>query len=98
DGSPAFKLTWLETCSRVIRAAVDAQLARPRLDPPANLRAALDADLGSVTGDDAADLRAEEQAREEKAAALAELFSSPLTVLNGRAGTGKTTLIRALAN
>ena len=29
---------------------------------------------------------------------LAELFGSPLSVLNGRAGTGKTRLISVLAN
>jgi hypothetical protein len=38
----------------------------------------------------------EERARQEKAAALEELFSSRLTVLLGAAGTGKTTLLRSL--
>ena len=97
DGSAAFKLTRLETSARVIRGAVDAQLARPRHEPPPNLRAALDANLEPVGAGSNADVRAELQAREEKTAALAELFSSPMSVLNGRAGTGKTTLIRALA-
>ncbi|MDT4994162.1 MAG: hypothetical protein QOH97_4054, partial [Actinoplanes sp.] len=98
DGSAAFKLTWLETGARVIRAAVNAQLARPRQAAPSNFRALLDAQLKPVRGDSDADIRAEHQAREEKTAALVELFSSPLSVLNGRAGTGKTTLIRALAD
>lgn len=38
----------------------------------------------------------EERAREEKAAALEQLFRSRLSVLIGAAGTGKTTLLRML--
>lgn len=38
---------------------------------------------------------AEERARAEKAAGLAELYASPLSVLIGPAGTGKTTLLTA---
>lgn len=40
----------------------------------------------------------EEQARTEKAAGLSELHDSPLSVLIGPAGTGKTTLLRALVD
>ena len=40
----------------------------------------------------------EEAARVEKAAGLVELFRSPISVLVGPAGTGKTTLLRALAD
>ncbi|MER7271181.1 AAA family ATPase [Micromonospora carbonacea] len=98
DGTPAFKLTRLETTSRVIRQVVDDQLARARRDAPDDVRAVLDDALPRYSTSDAADAEAEQRAREEKAAALDELFRAPLAVLNGRAGTGKTTLIRALAN
>jgi hypothetical protein len=40
----------------------------------------------------------EDQAREEKAAALAEIYASRLSVLVGPAGAGKTTLLRALCD
>ena len=40
----------------------------------------------------------EERARLEKAAALAEIFSSRISVLVGSAGTGKSTLLKALCN
>lgn len=97
DGSSAFKLARLETTSRVIRSVVDGQLARPRRSPPDDLRQALDHLLDqNFEPRDEADRQAEERARTEKTAALGELFAAPLSVLNGRAGTGKTTLIRTL--
>ncbi len=40
---------------------------------------------------------AEQRARTEKAAALVELSEGRLTLLNGPAGAGKTTLVKALA-
>jgi hypothetical protein len=43
-----------------------------------------------------ADKETEELARQEKAAALEELFSSRISVLIGPAGTGKTSLLEAL--
>ena len=55
-------------------------------------RALIDATLAAYDPND----EAEDRARIEKAAGLAELYSSPLSVLIGPAGTGKTTLLRAL--
>nr|WP_030500194.1 AAA family ATPase [Micromonospora purpureochromogenes] len=98
DGSPAFKLTRLETTSRLIRITVNEQLVKMRHQVPDDVRAVLDRALPDYNSKDADDIAAEERARLEKTAALAELFAAPLSVLNGRAGTGKTTLIHALAN
>ncbi|MDZ5447590.1 AAA family ATPase [Micromonospora sp. 4G57] len=97
DGSPAFKLTRLETTSRVIRATVEEQLARMRHQAPGDVRVVLDSALPAYSPQ-ADDIAAEDRARAEKTAALTELFAAPLSVLDGRAGTGKTTLIHALAN
>ncbi|WP_344969097.1 ATP-dependent RecD-like DNA helicase [Streptosporangium fragile] len=96
DGTPAFKLARLETTAYVIRQAVGHQLARPRLAVPAGLDDELDQVLGSYEADGDGDAQTEKRARAEKKAALAELYAAPLSVLNGRAGTGKTTLIKAL--
>ncbi|MFJ3209165.1 AAA family ATPase [Streptomyces flaveolus] len=79
-----------------IRAVVRRLRGAPRHTAPDDLNATLDAVLGSPQGT-AEDLQAEQRARLEKAAALHELYQSRLTVLNGPAGTGKTTLVRALA-
>lgn len=94
DGTPAFKLARLETTARVIRRAFDTQLSRPRAVPPDDLADNLAQALPSMVDDDPAELRA----RQEKKVALAELFAAPLSVLNGRAGTGKTTLVKALVS
>lgn len=94
DGAPAFKLARLETTARIIRQALETQLGRPRITPPEDLAGSLDQALPPMTDDDPAELRA----RREKRAALAELFAAPLSVLNGRAGTGKTTLVKALVS
>lgn len=92
DGSPAFKLTELHEIAEFIRQWLDNQRAIPRLAEPADLATL----VASVLDDEDAGTEAELRARHEKTAALAELFVAPLSVLNGRAGTGKTTLIKAL--
>ncbi|MEV6981673.1 AAA family ATPase [Sphaerisporangium sp. NPDC051017] len=96
DGTPAFKLARLETTAYVIRQAVDHQMNRPRMEVPAGLSEELDRVLGSYEAESDSDAETEQRARNEKKAALAELYAAPLSVLNGRAGTGKTTLIKAL--
>jgi hypothetical protein len=98
DGSPAFKLTRLETTSRVIRSTVEAQLRGDRHRTSDDMRQVIDQVLKDYPARDTSDAAAEERARQEKARVLTELFEARLSVLNGRAGTGKTTLIRALAH
>ncbi|GGP13210.1 AAA family ATPase [Nonomuraea glycinis] len=96
SGSPAYKLARLELVAHVIRSVVDGQMARPRQPVPEDLADALDLVLAEYKSENDPDPEAEERAYLEKKAALAEIFAAPLSVLNGRAGTGKTTLIRAL--
>jgi hypothetical protein len=66
--------------------------SRPRFAGLSDPRALINAVLPDYQPGD----EAEERARAEKAAGLAELYASPLSVLIGPAGTGKTTLLRAL--
>lgn len=96
DGSPAYKLTRFEETSAAIRDWITTQLSRANLGTIADARQVLDAALDrnqNVTGqlDEL-----EERARTEKAAGLSALHDAPLSVLIGPAGTGKTTLLRAL--
>ncbi|MFF8093843.1 AAA family ATPase [Streptomyces sp. NPDC016675] len=105
DGTPAYKLDRLEETANVVRDWVAAQQARPALGGIADARAVLDAVLdrdrdrdrgGSGDAPHAAEL--EERARTEKAAGLSALHDARLSVLVGPAGTGKTTLLRALVD
>ncbi|WP_433496806.1 AAA family ATPase [Sphaerimonospora sp. CA-214678] len=96
DGTSAYKLTRFDDTSAVIRDWVNAQEGRTRLGQVSDARQvlndALDRDK-NVTG--ALDAL-EDRARIEKAAGLSALHDAPLSVLIGPAGTGKTTLLRAL--
>jgi ATP-dependent exoDNAse (exonuclease V) alpha subunit len=96
DGAPAYKLTRFDETSSVIREWIRAQESRAGLGLITDTRQVLDAALDrnqNVTGtlDEL-----EERARTEKAAGLSALHDAPLSVLIGPAGTGKTTLLRAL--
>jgi hypothetical protein len=96
DGTSAYKLTRFERTSEVIRDWIRTQEARVRLGPIPDARKVLDRALDrnrNVAGD--LD-ELEERARAEKAAGLSALHDAPLSVLIGPAGTGKTTLLRAL--
>ncbi|KPC61306.1 AAA family ATPase [Streptomyces chattanoogensis] len=82
------------------RGWIRAAVRRLRDSTPHAVPKDLEATLATVLGEPdggAEDHAAEIRARREKAAALKELYRSPLTVLNGPAGTGKTTLVKALA-
>lgn len=95
-GQPAYKLTRFEETSSVIRDWVEAQESRVPYGPVTDARTALDNALDQnqdVTGDID---ELEDRARTEKAAGLSALHEAPLSVLIGPAGTGKTTLLRAL--
>ncbi|MCU1495932.1 MAG: exonuclease, partial [Acidimicrobiaceae bacterium] len=96
DGTAALKLARLETTAFLIREGVKELLRRPRAEAPADLEATLDDVLSGPPTGGSDDADAELRARAEKKAALAEIYAAPLSILNGRAGTGKTTLIRAL--
>jgi hypothetical protein len=99
DGSPAYKLARYADTADVIRGWIADQEGRIRLGTLTAARAVLD---DALTRNRAVDMAAgsvdesEERARTEKAAGLSVLHDSPLAVLIGPAGTGKTTLLKAL--
>lgn len=94
DGSPALKLEDLALVKDTIVDAMSARRDARRFQPGFDPRVVIDASLPHVDKVDAD----EELARVEKSAGLAEMYSSRLSVLVGPAGTGKTTLLRALAD
>lgn len=93
DMSPALKLRRLEVTKCVILESLEARRTARRYVPSFDSRSEIDRALPKL----AAIAAEEELARLEKAAGLEELYSSRLSVLVGPAGTGKTTLLRALA-
>nr|WP_281364892.1 AAA family ATPase [Streptomyces typhae] len=96
DGTAAYKLRSALWRNHAIREVVDQLRAAARHTAPKDLAATLDAVLdeqGEIAEADRAD---EFRARQEKAAALREMYESRFTVLNGPAGTGKTMLVKAL--
>ena len=93
-GEVAYQLDRLQTAAVVIRSFVNRRVAGARHDIDADWRALIDAELGSSGETD----QLEGRARDEKAAMLAELAASRVSVLIGPAGTGKTTLLNVLVN
>jgi hypothetical protein len=93
DDSPALKLERLAVVGDVIRRHVRSRLSTKRFGVEFDPRAAIDEALRDASG---VHDEVEELARNEKAAGVAELYRSRLSVLVGPAGTGKTTLLSAL--
>ncbi|MFB6604308.1 hypothetical protein ACFCXR_00630 [Streptomyces noursei] len=97
DGTAAYKLRSASRRGHWIRNVFEELRAATRYAAPPDLAATLHAVLDQQ-GKVAEDARADEsRAREEKTAALREIYEGRLTMLNGPAGTGKTMLIKALA-
>jgi hypothetical protein len=94
DGSVAYQLGRLEQMGGVIRLDALKRIKGKRHSSDLNWRALVDAALPRITGAD----EEEELARQEKAAALEQLYCSRLSVLIGAAGTGKTTLLKVLCD
>ncbi len=91
-GQQAFQLDRYVHTRDVIRGEVQKRRKAPRHTGKHDWRALIDKQFGGKKGIDAD----EERARQEKAAALEELFASRISVLLGPAGTGKTTLLKML--
>jgi hypothetical protein len=98
DGSPAFQLDRLHSAAAEIRRFVTKRTGAKRHVSSTDWRARLDDLLDGGNGASAAADPEESRAREEKAAALGELYAGRFTVLVGPAGTGKTTLLRVLCD
>jgi hypothetical protein len=95
DGSAAYQLARLATARRQIARQVTRRHGAAPLKVSADWRQVIDHALSSTSPEDDGE---EELARQEKAAALEMLATSRVSVLIGAAGTGKTTLLRALAS
>lgn len=96
SGEAAYQVDRLAECREIIRREV---LGRKKGRPHGaahDWRALIDNGLEQPLPEDPSDHDLEERARQEKAAALEQLFRSRLSVLIGPAGTGKTTLLRML--
>ena len=91
DGSIAYQLSRLQEMRSVIRTDALKRMKGRRHEGNLNWHAFVDAALKLPVKSEA-----EELARQEKAAALEQLYCSRLSVLVGAAGTGKTTLLRVL--
>ncbi len=96
DGSHAYKLARLGAAEDLIREHVESRLAARRHKAAQGLPSRLGKVLGPVVGT-TAEQELESRARQEKVAAIAELHDSRIAVLSGPAGTGKTTLLKVLA-
>jgi AAA domain/UvrD-like helicase C-terminal domain len=92
DEGRAYQLNRLDEVATTIRKEVANRARGRRHDLAEDWRSAIDAVLPAPDSGDTQ----EERAREEKAAALRELAEARFSVLIGPAGTGKTTLLRAL--
>lgn len=92
SGEPAYQLVRLHEARRVISRTVERRRKGRSLGISADWRRCIDELIAAEVPDSL-----EERARQEKAAALEVLASSRITVLIGAAGTGKTTLLKALA-
>lgn len=99
DGSIAYQLERLAAAGDRIRKTVDKRVAAERHSLAIDWRQCLDQFLSAAnvaSSSDPQELAVEDLARQEKTAALAELAAARFSVLIGRAGTGKTTVLSVL--
>ena len=96
DARMAYQLDRFKQVGLKIRQVVDKRTSDklPPMEVKADWRQRLDDFLKPIPDD--ADRETEENARQEKAAALAQLAGAKFSVLIGPAGTGKTTLLSVL--
>ena len=99
DESPAYQLERLAAAGELIRRTIEKRIDAKRHASKVDWRQQLDAFLlanKAPLPDDPVERDVEDRARQEKTAALEELAASRFSVLIGRAGTGKTTLLSVL--
>ena len=89
-GEAAYQVDGLANCRKIIRREVRGRTKGRPHTASLDWRALVDAGLRQSLPEEAADRDLEERARQEKAAALEQLYRSRLSVLIGPAGTGKT--------
>ena len=95
---PAYQVDRLAECRRIIRRQVLRRRKGRSHGGDHDWRRIVDLGLDDSLPADSDERLLEERARQEKAAALEQLYRSRLCVLIGSAGTGKTTLLRMLCS
>ncbi len=88
-----FQLEYLAEAESVIREEVNERVTQPITQPTFEARKAIDEAIGVPVQNDR-----DEQARQEKVDALEVLTNASISSLDGPAGCGKTTVIKALAD
>ncbi|KYG09089.1 hypothetical protein BE21_20050 [Sorangium cellulosum] len=101
DGKEAFQLVRYTETKAIIAGTIEKRIKGKRHAATHDWRKLVDAVIEDETRRQyvlgaSRDDKDEDAARTEKAAALEEVFASRLSVLIGPAGTGKTTLLKAL--
>jgi hypothetical protein len=96
DNRPAYQLERIGAAGDLIRSTVNKRVDGQRHLLAIDWRAELDQLLGKSLPEEPEERAKEARARDEKAAALAEIAEARFSVLIGPAGTGKTTLLSAL--
>jgi hypothetical protein len=99
DGGRAWQLHRLAQTTALIAETVAERIEAGSLEAEANWREAINAAIGQpMPARDDPDHALEEEARLEKARALETLARSRIAALLGPAGTGKTTMLKALCS
>jgi hypothetical protein len=97
NGGPAYQLDRLCESRHVVSSFVEKRIGGIRHSLPYDWDSVLDDLLGNDgLSESKEEAERERRGRREKAAALGELAESRFSVLVGPAGTGKTTILRAL--
>jgi ATP-dependent exoDNAse (exonuclease V) alpha subunit len=102
DGRPALQLVTRSRASELIKKEIQKRTdgRRHQGEHPWRelVNGLLDTTVANPSNANAQDRETEERAREEKAAALEELYRGRISLLLGPAGSGKTTLLRVLCS
>lgn len=97
-GSKAYQVDRLASAQAIVRAEVTKRRQGKPHVAEMDWASLVETGLGKPADSEPAEAELERLARQEKSAALEQLFRSRLSVLIGAAGTGKTTLLRMLCN
>ncbi len=96
DGGAALQLAEFASTRQLIARTVEKRLKRKRAAGALEWENLVSQAISQPVPDDAVLAATENRARTEKAAALEEIYRSGISVLTGSAGTGKSTLLKAL--
>lgn len=96
NGEEGWQIDWLEEARSIISREVNRRVKGRRHEISVDWARLVDEIINFPLPQEDMERALEERARREKTAALRELFSARISILSGAAGTGKTTLLKAL--